>query len=438
MGASPLMSIGLRAMSASYASMEATSNNIANANVVGYSRQQAELVTAKGQYTGAGFFGKGVDVKTVTRAHDEFVTRAAATARSLAALDSARQERLQQLEDVFPTGEAGLGYTAGQFMNALVDLASRPGDSATRQVVLARAEDMATRFKSAASQLDTIQATLTADLKTAVTSVNGLADSIARLNDQIAASRGLGQPPNDLLDERDRLISQLAQQVQVSTVEADDGTMGVFVAGGQRLVLGSISSRLSISLDPRDPSRSALALGEGAARRVIDENSLGGGSIAGLLKFQNSDLVDGRNLIGQLAASIAGAINGQQMLGVNLQEPIGSVASQPLFAIGAPVSIPNNNNVKDPATGAFVTNVQMTVVAPTALQATDYELRPDPASGAYTLTRLSNPPLTRTINSGDVVDGIRFDITGAAPASTDRFLLQPVGAAARGLTRLLE
>lgn len=439
MGASPLMSIGLRAMSASYASMEATSHNIANANVAGYSRQQAELVTAKGQFTGAGFFGKGVDVKTVTRAHDEFVTRAAATAKSLASLDAARQERLQQLEQVFPTGEAGLGYTTGQFMNALVDLASRPGDSATRQVVLARAEDLSTRFNSAAEQLDVIQATLTADLKTAVTSVNGYADSIARLNDQIAASRGLGQPPNDLLDERDQLISKLAEQIQVSTVEADDGTMGVFIAGGQRLVLGSIPSHVSIAKDPRDPSRAALALGEGTAQRVIDENSLGGGTISGLLKFQNKDLVDGRNLVGQLAASIAGAINAQQQLGVNLQEPIGSVVSQPLFAIGAPLAIPNNNNAKDPATGAFLSGVAMTVVEPTALQAADYELRADPSTpGAYQLTRLSTPPLTRTIASGDVVDGLRFDITGAPPLTTDRFLLQPVGKAAQGLKRLLE
>ena len=157
MGASPLMSIGLRAMSASYASMEATGHNIANANVAGYSRQQAELATAKGQYTGAGFFGKGVDVKTVTRAHDAFITRAAATAKSLASLDAARQERLQSLEQVFPTGEAGIGYTTGQFLNALVDLASRPGDSATRQVVLARAEDLAgapwTRLTHAPEQL---------------------------------------------------------------------------------------------------------------------------------------------------------------------------------------------------------------------------------------------------------------------------------------------
>jgi flagellar hook-associated protein 1 len=438
MGASPLMSLGLRAMSASYASMEVTGHNIANANVAGYSRQQANLATAKGQFSGAGYFGKGVDVESVTRRHDQFVSRAAVTARSLSALDATQQDRLQQLEQVFPTGEAGLGYTTGQFLNALVDMASRPADNATRQVVLARAEDLATRFNSAAGQIDTIQSNITADLKTSVTEVNGLATSLAAVNGQIAASRGLGQPPNDLLDERDRLVSQLAAQVQVSTVEADDGSVGVFIAGGETLVLGARATPLSIVPDPQDPSRSALALGSGSALHLINENALGGGSIAGLLAFQNGALVDGRNLVGQMAAAIAGAVNDQQMLGLNLQAPAGSVASKPLFAIGAPLSVPNSNNAKD-AGGNYLASVTMTVVAPSALQASDYELRVDPSvPGAYQLTRLSNPPLVRTINSGDIVDGVQFNVGSPAPGNTDRFLLQPVGRAATGLKRLLE
>jgi flagellar hook-associated protein 1 len=77
MGASPLMSLGSRAMTASYAALQTTGHNIANANVEGFSRQQVVLATTKGQYTGAGFFGKGADVVAVERAHDAFLTRAA-------------------------------------------------------------------------------------------------------------------------------------------------------------------------------------------------------------------------------------------------------------------------------------------------------------------------------------------------------------------------
>ncbi len=438
MGASPLMSLGMRAMSASYAAMQTTGHNIANANVDGYSRQDTVLATAKGQFTGAGFFGKGVDVVSVTRSHDEFLTRAAATAKSLASMDETRSTRLNQLEKVFVGGESGIGYSMSQFLNAFADLAARPADSATRQVVLARAQDLSVRFNSAAGQIDTLQAGVTADLRTSITAINGLAERIAKTNDQIAASRGLGQPANDLLDERDRLISQLSEYVQVSTVAADDGTLGVFIAGGQRLVLGNEASELTPVLDPADSSRSAIAINEFGQKRVLDPDALGGGSLAGLMRFQNQDLVDARNLVGQMAMAVAGVVNQQQQLGVNLQEPLGSVPSQPLFGTGAPQALPNSNNAKD-AAGNYLASVSLTITDVTALQAADYELSADPANaGQYLLTRLSQPPVTRSIVSGDVVDGVRIDIGTPAPGPTDRFLLKPVGAAAGGMRALLQ
>ncbi len=438
MGASPLMSLGMRAMAASYAAMQTTGHNIANANVDGYSRQETNLATAKGQYTGAGFFGKGVDVVSVTRSHGEFLTRAAAMAQSLSSMDSTRSTRLNQLEKVFVGGESGIGYSMSQFLNAFADLAARPADSATRQVVLARAQDLAVRFNSAAGQIETMQAGVTADLRTSVTAVNGLAERIAKANDQIAASRGLGQPANDLLDERDQLIGELSKYVQVSTVPADDGTVGVFIAGGQRLVLGNQAAQLTTVLDPSDPSRTALAIEEFGQKRVLDPDSLGGGSLAGLMRFQNEDLVDARNLVGQMAMAVAGVVNEQQQRGVNLQEPLGSVPSQPLFAIGQPEALPNAGNAKD-AGGNYVASVSLTITDVTALQAADYELKADPANaGQYLLTRLSEPPVTRSIASGDVVDGMRIDVGTPAPGPTDRFLLKPVGRAAAGMGALLQ
>ena len=113
MGASSLLSIGQSAMAASYAALQTTGNNIANANTPGYSRQQVALQTLNGQYTGSGFFGKGVDVATVTRAHSDFLTREAATSQAVASADQARSDQLQALEAVFPTGQAGIGYAAG-------------------------------------------------------------------------------------------------------------------------------------------------------------------------------------------------------------------------------------------------------------------------------------------------------------------------------------
>jgi flagellar hook-associated protein 1 len=88
MGTSTLMGLGTRAMFANFAALHTIGNNIANANTEGYSRQQANLATAGGQFTGAGFFGRGVDVATVTRSYDKFLTTQATNSASLAAQDA--------------------------------------------------------------------------------------------------------------------------------------------------------------------------------------------------------------------------------------------------------------------------------------------------------------------------------------------------------------
>ncbi|NWG74588.1 MAG: flagellar hook-associated protein FlgK [Rubrivivax sp.] len=312
------MSLGVRAMFASFAQLQVTGHNIANAGVDGYSRQEAELASAKGQFTGAGFFGKGVDVVTVSRAHDAFLTREAANASSLAAMDRTRFEQLTRLEEVFPMGERGLGYAAQQFLNAMVDLASRPQDASTREVVLARADDLAARFNLAARQLDGLQAGVTQDLNHSVATVNEIAQRIADVNQQIAMVKGLGQPPNDLLDQRDRLVQQLSGYLQVSTIPADDGTLGVFIAGGQRLVLGNQAQPLQVVPDPLDASRSALGIVEAGGVRPLTADLLTGGSIAGLLRFQNEDLAAARESIDGMAAAFADAVNAQHALGDDL------------------------------------------------------------------------------------------------------------------------
>jgi flagellar hook-associated protein 1 FlgK len=436
MSTSALMSLGTRAMFASYAQLQTTSQNIANANVEGYSRQQVELKTAMGQYTGAGFFGKGVDVATVSRSYDSFLTKEAASTVSASFFDQTRLDQLKQLENVFTTGTDGIGYAANQFLNAMSDVANNPQDASARQVVLTRAQDLATHFASAGEQLDTLQSGVTQDLKNSVTTVNGLTQQIAKVNGQIAAVQGAGHTPNDLLDQRDQLISQLSQYLQVTTIPADDGTLGVFIAGGQRLVLGGQALQMQAVPDTYDPARMGLAIVEANGTRTLPSDMLTGGSIAGLISFQNKDLQRARDLLGQMAAALSARVNEQQALGLDLSQPSG--AGAPIFSVGAPQALPASSNAKD-ASGNYLTSVALTVTDATQLQASDYELRADPsgAPGAYELTRLSDG-LVRTIASGDVVDGVRIDIGPPAPSATDRFLLQPVARAVNGMQVVLD
>ncbi len=430
MGASALMSLGMRAMTANYAALQATGHNISNANTEGYSRQSVVLETNGGQFTGAGFFGKGVNVATVQREHSDFLTREASTTKSIAAADEARSSQLQQLEKVFPLGESGLGYAATQMFNALVDVANKPSDTSSRQVVLARAGEFASRLKTAGEQLDTLQQGVTEELKGSISQVNMLAQRVADLNQKIASVKGSGQLPNDLLDQRDQAVSEISKFLQVTTMAAGDGSMSVFIGGGQKLVLGNQTTKLVAVADTYDPSRLQLGVNDSGSLREMPQELVTGGSIAGLLRFQNDDLVSARNQLGQLAAAVAGSVNNQQALGLDGSQPPATGA--PLLTVGAPQVLPASGN-----TGG--STVSISVANPMELQASDYELLRDPAlpAGSYTLTRLSDGT-SQTVTSGAVVDGMRITIGAPAPAANDRFLLQPVSAAARNAALALE
>lgn len=434
MGVSPLMSIGSRAMTANYAALQATGNNIANVNTPGYSRQSVDLETATGQFTGAGFFGKGVNVKTVSRQYDEFLVRDAAVSASIAAADASRAEQLKQLENVFPTGESGLGYAAGQLFNAFVDVANQPQDSSARQVVLSRAAELSARFRTAAGQLDSLQSGINQDITVSVKNINELARQIAELNQSIANAKGLGHQPNDLLDKRDLAVNSLSKLLQVSTVQADDGTMSVFFSGGEPLVLSNNAATLATMPDKYDRSKLQIGVLENGVTRAILSDSLGGGSVSGLLKFQNEDLAQARNLIGQMAVAVAGGLNAQQSRGWDLSSTLGVN----ILSVGAPRVLPSGLNS---GTGT----VTVSIDDPSLVQASDYELTYQ-GGGNYTLSRLSNQvaPLPVTVTAAQLaagyrmVDGMNITLASGTPAVGDRFLLQPVSTAARDMKRVLD
>ncbi len=439
MGIGALSQLGTSALSAAFAQLQTTGNNIANVNTVGYSRQQAELSASNGQFTGAGFFGRGVDVTTVTRAHDDFLTQQAALTRSQASADSARSDQLTQLEKVFGLGEAGLGHAATQFFTAFTDVATKPQDLTARQVALARAGDMASKFNDAAQQIDRLQAGVTQQLQVSVTSVNSLSDQIAALNQRIVDARGLGQQPNDLLDKRDTAISDLSQYVQVSTVPAEDGSLSVFVGGGQSLVVGAKSTKLVPMSDPYDASRLVIGVAGQNGTRQLPNSLLSSGSIAGLLRFQSSDLTDARNQLGQLALGIGQQVNEQQSLGLDLQGQPGAAIFRFGDVSGAPV-VAGRSSTANTGTGSISLTLQspstLAAAQISSVQASDYEVVADGAGG-FQLNRLSggapDPAYpARAVSNGDIVDGFQINISGTAAAG-DRFLLQPAGSAARDL-----
>lgn len=423
---SGLMQLGTRAMFAAYAQLQTTGQNIANASTPGYSRQQVILGTTEGQYTGAGFFGRGVTVQTVTRATNMFLTAQSIDTRSIAAADAARSGMLQQLERVFGLGDAGLGSAATRMFNAFADLAAAPGDLSARQSVLARAEDFAALARSSSDQIEMLQANVVNDVRNSVDAVNGMARQVAELNAKIVGALATNHTPNDLMDARDRLIGQIAEKIDVQTINAPDGSISLFVGGGQNLVLGGRANALVAMQNEFDRARASVGISvSGFVTRLPDEQ-LGSGAIAGLVRFQNEDLTDARNRLGQMTAGLATAMNLQQSYGIDLDGEQGIE----LFGIGAPVALPHSRNAS--AAGSPIGSVALAIVDPSALKASEYRLEEDPgAPGTYIATRLSDGyQHVGLTGAGEVIDGFSVTFGAPGPQPGDTYLLKPVGNAA--------
>lgn len=428
-----LLNVGARALLANQAALQTTGHNIANVNTPGYSRQGVVLQTVPGQFTGGGYIGKGVDVQTILRNHSELLTRQSTAAAAVDASDAVRLERMRQLQDVFAGGAAGLGQAINDMVNAFSGVASAPTDLTARNVVLTRIDETALRMRGAAERLDGMAYTLGQELHSQVDSINALARNIAGMNEQISRAQGSGQPANDLLDQRDQMVRNLNQHVQTSQVAASDGSISLFVGGSQPLVLGSMAATLSVDapagLGAGSGQKRLFFQQPGAATRVeLNEDMLGGGEVAGLLRFHNHDLAEGRNLLGRMALGISETLNAQNRLGLTLD-------GQPGGNLFAPIALPH-------ALASRAAGPQLTVAVgdATKLQASSYDVA-FTSGTAGSVTRQSDgavwvfdsaavPP----VSLADVMagEGLLTGLTGPAAQAGDRFVLNPLqGAAAQ-------
>jgi flagellar hook-associated protein 1 FlgK len=426
---SGILNIGTRALQANQAALQTAGNNIANVNTPGYSRQSVQMTNVAGQFSGNGYYGNGVEVITVQRSHNEFLTRQATISSSVAASDTRRLEQLKQLEDVFQGGAAGLGASVSDMLNSFSDITSAPTDLTARTVALTRIDEMASRFRSVAGRVTELQQGVKSELTVAVAAVNSLATRIAGANEEIARAMGTGQAPNDLLDQRDQLVRELNQYVQTTSIAADDGSVGIFLAGSQPLVLGTTVTPVSVVSDAfGDPAKSKLAMLRGGVPFVLEEATLGGGTISGLLRFQNNDLVEASNLLGRMALAIGTAANDQHHLGVDLN----GVAGGDLFQVSA---IPDGLAA---AYNAGSATLQVAIqTAPTsgttALAASNYEISFTGAA-AGTITRVSDGQTTAFGAIPIKIDGLDISISAGSAAVGDRFLITPFRDAAASMT----
>jgi flagellar hook-associated protein 1 FlgK len=422
---SAALSIATRALNTNLSALQVIGNNIANVNTEGYSRQNVLLQSSGYQEFGNGFFGKGVEIATVTRSHSAYLTREASLSKSVASADGLRLSKLKQMEDVFPTGPAGLGSAMNSMLNAWTDVASAPSNLTARVVVIARGEELAARMRNTASQLDQQKQGAVLQAEGNVNTVNRLAQDLASVNQRIIQTQGSANTPNDLFDQRDQLLSQINQYIQTSTVPSADGTVSVFIGGSQPLVLGQNANQLAVTNDPIDPTRKGLSFVQGGVTTPLDDKALGGGELAGLMTFLHQDLPDMQNQLGRMALALATTMNQQHRLGVDLTGVAGAdFFVPPAAAAGLPA--PGNTGTA---------TARATVSDPSALRASDYELRI--TAGGANVIRLSDGQSTALGSLPGVVDGLTFELPTGVAAVGDLFVLRPFADAARNLSMSL-
>ena len=429
------MNVGVSALIANQQALTTTGHNIANVNSAAYSRQTIATKALVGQNMGTGYVGKGVQVATIMRNYNELLGKQSNAANAASAADSIRYQSLMQMQDVYSGGDSSLGAAINSMMNAFADVEAAPADGTARNVVLTRMSELTARFRSASATLQELDYSTNQQITNNVTLVNNLAGQVASLNTQIARSLASGHQPNDLLDARDQLIREINQYVQTTQVDADNGAINLFVGGSQALVLGSSTGQLSVAETAEYPGSGKLSLyfSQPNGERVeLTANMVGGGEIAGLLKFNNDDLVTGRNLLGRLALTIGTELNNQNKLGLTLSGDFGT----DLFKLTTTTT--GWSNIAGYDAGNAAQRAQAAVSDSHALVASDYRIQFDGAGGAQLirlsdgkLTNLAVDPVTGDIN--ETVDGLQFTVPGAVSNAAQKgqsILFQPFSKAA--------
>lgn len=414
---SGILNVGSRALMANQTALQTAGNNIANVNTPGYSRQTVTLQNVAGQFSGSGYIGKGVEVTTIQRAYNQFLTRQSALAGAVSAGDTARADKLRQLETLFQGGTSGLGAAVSDMLNAFSDVATAPTDLTARTVALTRVNETALRMSDTSTTLDDFQQGLTQELKNKITSINSLANGIAAVNEKIARAQGNGQPPNDLLDQRDQLVRELNQYIQTSSIEASDGTVSIFIGGSQALVMGNSAASLSLTKDEYgDPLTSKLTMTRSGQSTMMDENVLGGGEVPGMLRFQNTDMVEARNLLGRYTLAVSTSMNEQHKLGLDLDGNVGGNLFTP--------TVFDASNILKPSTQAASATLGLAVSDITKFAASDYEVNFTTGTTGN-ITRRSDGTVTAFGSVPITVDGLTIGITAGTANAGDKFLIKP-------------
>lgn len=428
-----LFSLSLSGLNAAQTGLSTTSHNIDNAATPGYNRQVALQTTAGATGTGAGFIGRGVTVTTVQRQFSTFLYGQLVQSQSTSSQLTTQYNQITQINDMLGDNSTGIAPALANFFSSMNAAASNPSDPAVRQDLLGKTSSLVSQINTVYQQLQNQRLGLNDQITTTVSQVNSYLSRINDLNKQIiqAQNNNGGQPPNDLMDQRDQAVLELGQLVGIRTYQQGN-SINITLSSGQTLLAGTTVYDLSAVTSSSDPQSTVVAYnvmtpGGTMTPVQLDDSQVTGGTLGGLLAFRSQQLDVAQNQLGQFAVGLAMTMNGQQEQGLDLN----GLPGKDLFGTTQPALRANASN-----TGSALVSYQPQggVTYTVSYNGTSYTVKD---SNGNTIPASATPGTVPSADGGVAFDsatqtlsfqGYEIKVSGApggSAATPDTWTVQP-------------
>jgi len=322
-GLNTSLSIAVQALQANQGALNVTSNNIANVNTPGYSRQVAILNEAPTFQENNITFGGGVTLEQFQSVRDQLLQLRIYEETQQQGNSETQFNSLSQIEGIFSNPSQGVGGALSAFFNSLSQLSTNPTDANARQAVLTSANNLANSFHQAVSSLTTIGTGLDQSVPQTVDQINRLTSQIATFNGQVAQMQGLGKDPGTVQDQRDELIRQLSGLINISVTQTEHG-LTLTTAKGVPLVVANQSYGLQSNANNSVLEHVYSAQGQDITSQIQ------GGQLGGTLQVRDQALPQLFSQLNDLASQFATSFNMQHAAGFDASGNAGQNFFNPL------------------------------------------------------------------------------------------------------------
>lgn len=305
--------IGMSGISAAQKALNMIGNNLANAATPGYHRQKVDLRPARDSYMNGVMTGQGVDFAGIQRQIDSFLEAQILQYNSSLSSLSRKLDALRVVESAM--GELSLSsisQSLDNFFASLSDLSLRPQDINYQTSVLASAETLTSQFRNLASIVNSLQDSLYTEAQEVVSKINELAVQVSQINQEIFSLQVQGQECGNLMDQRDLLIGQMGQYIDIRTTSRDYGVVDVAVADIP-VVIGSNVCAIRVGLQEED-GRTRLGIAAEGTQQY--ETSLQSGTLGAVFELRNELLSDFLEKLDTLAMALISGINRLHVQGI--------------------------------------------------------------------------------------------------------------------------